>query len=95
MLAAPANVNYVSLYFCRLAQTEGYEEVQRFMQKFIDNLTLDTEIIAGRIPSHTDSSNIWDVGAHTMTTNVPIKVEMLTYQNITEAIEHSANDFSK
>jgi len=95
ILATNAGAKYVSLFYCRLAQSGGdCHKVLERTREFIDLRSLDTEIIAGSIRTQTDVSNAWNYGAHIVTTSMPVVKEMIYHPKTDEAVDQFTKDFS-
>ena len=92
---ASAGAKYVSLFYCRLKQHGGdVERALRRTKQYIRENGLDTQIIAGSIPTQQDLCEAWDYGADIVTTGLPVMKEMVRHPKTTESYDGFMSDFA-
>lgn len=95
-LAALAGAKYVSLFYNRLLDVEGNPlQVLANSRKFIDDNTLNCEIISGSIRRAEDVSNAWAAGCHIVTAGYRVITEMTKHSQTDKSINGFLEDFEK
>ena len=95
-LASLAGAKYVSLFYNRLLDVKGDpEKVLRETRKFIDENSLDCEIIAGSIRKPKDVSSAWASGCHIVTAGYSVILGMTRHSQTDKSIAGFLNDFSE
>ena len=95
-LAARAGARYVSLFYNRLIDAKGDPSlVLQQTRKFIDENSLDCEIICGSIRKPEDVSNAWDSGSHIVTAGHRVIKEMTEHYKTDESIAGFLSDFKE
>lgn len=95
-LAALAGARYVSLFYNRLLDVDGCPTtVLQKTRKFIDDNSINCEIISGSIRKASDVSEAWSAGCHVVTAGHKIVVEMTKHSQTDKSIKGFLEDFSK